>query len=211
MSSWRWSAAPLPMRTGFWPLWPSRCVSSSSGISLVPWMVYLRTTEQDEDDEDDVGEEREEGEETSRRQRVKAAQDRREGSPATTAGPLPPAGPARDHEKDDAHDLETLALAPRAQQPAEPVDVLVRLLGEAEAQEGVDRERRVADPRVAVVPVPAGAVEVLGDLREENRRGGRGGEGGRGGGKRRGQGGQPRRLSPQFCHAGSKERERDAR
>src|SRR4051794_11368873 len=36
MSSWRWSDAPLPMRTGLEPRYPSRWVSSISARSVSP-------------------------------------------------------------------------------------------------------------------------------------------------------------------------------
>ena len=41
MSSWSWSAAALPTRTGAEPRWPSRWSSSRSGRSVRPSMPYM--------------------------------------------------------------------------------------------------------------------------------------------------------------------------
>ena len=72
---------------------------------------------------------------------------------------------------DPVHDLQRARLAGRgvAEAVGEPVHERRRLLGEPEAQQGVEGERGVADPGVAVVPV-ALAAELLGQA------GGRGGD-----------------------------------
>jgi hypothetical protein len=64
---------------------------------------------------------------------------------------------------DPVQDLERPGLARRrlAEPVREPIHERARLLREAEAHEGVDRERGVPDPRVAVVPVPR-AADLLG-------------------------------------------------
>lgn len=49
---------------------------------------------------------------------------------------------------ENAHDLQAAILVLRLHQPTEPVDILVRLLGEAESQKGVDGERGVANPGI---------------------------------------------------------------
>jgi len=41
MSSWSWSAAPLPILTGFAPRHPSKCPSTSSVRSELPSTRYM--------------------------------------------------------------------------------------------------------------------------------------------------------------------------
>src|SRR5262249_53570369 len=58
-------------------------------------------------------------------------------------------------------DLEARVRAELAEPALEKLDVVARLIREADAQEGIDRERGVADPVVAVIPV-AGAADPFG-------------------------------------------------
>ncbi len=78
---------------------------------------------------------------------------------------------------DPVHDLQRAArpVAPLAHAVVEPGHERRGLLGEAEPQQAVERERGVADPRVAVVPV-ALAAELLGQRagRRGDDRAGRG-------------------------------------
>ena len=71
---------------------------------------------------------------------------------------------------DAVHDLERARRAdlPLARAVGQPAHERGRLLGEAEPQQAVERERRVADPRVAVVPV-ALAPDLLGQRRRGRR------------------------------------------
>src|SRR3954451_10322968 len=55
---------------------------------------------------------------------------------------------------DAVHDLEAGIGLPLVAPVLEPPHECPGLFGEAEAEQGVQAERRVADPRVPVVPVP---------------------------------------------------------
>ena len=101
------------------------------------------------------------------RRRCRSAPAPSRGSPRGGRGP-PPSSSARPSIPYMIWSGPCPPGAALAEALAQPLHERRRLLGEAEPQQRVERERGVADPRVAVVPV-ATAAELLGEARRGRR------------------------------------------